>query len=135
MEDLDIQVGDRVTSKNNETGEIYVEIVYNKIGVENIKKISYNIEPIKIERIGASDWYTVYEKKELLTDEEKEFLKDIIKYYDNISQIAFNSNNINFCDNINYIICASDYPKNLKFGNIKKDKEYTLEELGLEKEV
>ena len=127
MDNLDIQVGDRVTYENG-----FVEIMLNN---QLVKQRIDSDRVIKIERIGAGGWYTVYEKKELLTDEEREFLKDIIKYYDNISQIDFTLSSISFeNDNFN-VICNVDYPKKLKFENIKKNKYYTLKDLGLEEEV
>ena len=131
MDNFDMQVGDRITYKSLE--KIFMELIKSSL---DLKEISFEIENkdieiIKIERIGAGGWYTVYEKKELLTDEEKEFLRDIIKYYDDTSKIEFSAN-IDLYNNVGYIICALDYPKKLKFENIEENKWYTLNELGLE---
>ena len=79
MDKLDLQVGDRATyrykcEKNTEQRRIAVsmdEIFWLK----NTDK-----EILKIERIGSNGWYTVYEKKDLLTDEERAFFKYYTKY-------------------------------------------------------
>ena len=88
---------------------------------------SNNIKILKIER----PKYEVVEKQEeLLTDEEKQFLKDMCKYH-NITSIEFDSDSIDFYDSSRIVNC-SDYPKNMKFANVVKNREYTLKELGLE---
>ena len=149
MKDFDIQVGDRVTYEildkpdrlRFDRGRIINEIITNDyIGLSGTYKIkehlrNKDIEILKIERIGEKGWYTVYEKKELLTDEEREFLKNIIKYYDGISRIETTLSSISFENDNFHIICIIDYPKKLKFENIKKNEYYTLKELGLEEEV
>ena len=131
MDNLNIQVGDRITYKS--LGKIFTELINSST---NLRDIEWDIEDgdseiLKIERIGENGWYTVYEKKDLLTDEEKEFLRDIIKYYDDTAKIEFSAN-IDLYNNVGYIICALDYPKKLKFENIEENKWYTLNELGLE---
>ena len=138
MKDLDLQVSDRVTYKYTDKSNTVVELVSNdNVDVLSFKDYLENerIKILKIERIGENGWYTVYEKKDLLTSEEKEFLKDIIKYYDNISQIKFREEIINLCDEDSYVMCSLDYPDNMKFENIKKVEFYTLKDLGLEEEV
>lgn len=86
---------------------------------------------IKIERIGEKGWYVVEKKKELLTEEEKEFLNFFSKYYD-IDYITFNEYDMDIYEKINKYICCPDYPKNLKFKGVAKARKYTLKELGLE---
>ena len=135
MKDLDIQVGDRLTYKS--IGKIFIELIKSS---RDLKEILFEIENkdteiLKIERIGENGWYTVYEKKDLLTDEEREFLKNIIKYYDGISRIEATLSSISFENDNFHIICIIDYPKKLKFENIKKNEYYTLKDLGLEEEV
>lgn len=135
MKDLDIQVGDRLTYKS--IGKIFIELIKSS---RDLKEILFEIENkdteiLKIERIGENGWYTVYEKKDLLTDEEREFLKNIIKYYDGISRIETTLSSISFENDNFHIICIIDYPKKLKFENIKKNEYYTLKDLGLEEEV
>ena len=68
--------------------------------------------------------------KELLTEEEREFLKDICKYYD-VTEIRLNNIEINIINN-DHLVSCSDYPNNIKFENLERGKRYPLEELGLE---
>ena len=93
-------------------------------------KIKNNVEYeiIKIER---PKYEEVKEKKELLTEEEKEFLKTICKFYD-IKTIYFNKVDIGFYDKNNFIVNASNYTENMKFNKVEKNQYYTLKELGLE---
>ncbi len=132
MQDLDIQVGDRITFiyKNKEI----IEFVGSS---QLINKAKEKVEILKIERIGSNGWYTVYEKKkELLTEEERELLKVMIK---------------NLCADIGYIKKSDEKViliKNngveiaqiiirdviLGFKNLEEDKEYSLSDLGLYKE-
>ena len=124
---MDIRVGDRVTYKYNE--KIKIDLVENLETIENVNKLENQIEILKIER---PKYEVVEEKKELLTEEEKEFLKDMCKYYDGV-KIIFNNKEINFLDENNHIVNCPDYPKNMKFQNVKKyGYYYTLKELGLE---
>ena len=76
----------------------------------------------------------VEEKKELLTEEERKFLKDISKYYKNNIEIIFDEKEVNFyeLDEIRRCFGCVDYPDNIEFKNVKNNKEYTLKELGLE---
>lgn len=120
MQDYNIEVGDRVT---------YIDysraIIVDRTDLEVIN----SNEILKIERIGQNGWYTVYEKeKELLTEEERKFLKDIIKYYD-ITHILCCENSMDL-HNENLVVACLDYPKNLKFKNIH-GKRYSISELGL----
>lgn len=69
-------------------------------------------------------------EKKLFTEDEEEFLKSMIKWY-NISTIEFTGTEIFLREN-GRIVCNPDYPENMKFENIKKYKYYTLKELGLE---
>ena len=71
----------------------------------------------------------------MLTDEEREFLKNITKYYNCISGIQFIKDAIDFRNNYSFTICILDYPKKLKFKNTERYRAYTLKELGLEEEV
>ena len=96
--------------------------------ITNINK--RNIEILKIER---PHYEVVEEKKELLTEEEKEFLKTICKYYD-IRTIYFNKVDIGFYNKNNSVVNSSNYPENMEFNKVEKYKYYTLKELGLEKD-
>lgn len=73
---MDIQVGDRITYKNG-----HVELIQNN---ENLKDRIENctIEVVKIER---PKYEIVEEKEELLTEEEKEFLKNYVKLIESLN--------------------------------------------------
>lgn len=121
---MNIQVGDRVTFI---TG---VQIII--IQTEQIEEFMNYGTIAKIERIGMIGWYTVYEKEEkLLTEEEKEFLKQFIKFNDYIiNGIKKTKHRFNFyIDNriVETMEVAEKYFNNLEYGRV-----YTLSELGLE---
>ena len=122
---MDIQVGDRVTYKIREI--VFTEIINNlSWGVKLKNDAMYEI--LKIER---PKYEVVEEKKELLTEEEREFLKDICKYYD-VSKIQLGISSLYFYTNTDYLIINVVIPEKLQFENIKRNKQYTLKELGLE---
>ncbi len=130
MEDknIDLQVGDRVTYKSIKTNEV-VTLIIDETALLNDMQDKRFFEILKIER---QKYETVYEKKELLTEEEKEFLKGILKYYE-MEYIEFQNENINLLDEDKYTIAYFDYPRrNLEFEGIERHKYYTLKELGLE---
>ena len=130
-EKLDLQVGDLVTFKNKEDGASFVDIMTRETIGNYYKQYFQNeLEILKIER---PKYEVVEEKKELLTEKEKEFLKNICKYY-NIRTIYFNKFDIGFYNEHNYLVNALDYPKNMEFNKVKKEKYCTLEELGLEEQ-
>ena len=124
---MDIQVGDRVTYKSTDNEERQV-IMTNLEQIDNYKNSGLII---KIER---PKYEIVEEKKELLTDEEKEFLKRYIKIIENLNnekvdRIRRSEENIYFIleTGLNYYVEIG-----IKFGNMKLDNEYILKELGLE---
>lgn len=133
---MNLQVGDRITYKYDE--KIRISIIENLSDIEFMRKFANSIEILKIERpkyevieeISVTDKIT---DTELLTEEEKAFLKQICKY-DNISLIYFSSDDtILFCDEDFSVICKFNfYPKNMEFKKIERNKKYTLKELGLE---
>lgn len=127
---MDIQVGDRVTYKNLE-GNVVTTLIVNNFDKADIKKILETREFIKIER---PKFEVIKEKKELLTEEEKEFLKQYIKIIENL-------NNGKVIDILRgetrirvYLETGLDYYIEVgpKFSNMKIDTSYTLSELGLE---
>lgn len=126
MQDLDIQVGDRITFiyKNKEI----IEFVGSS---QFINKTKEKVEILKIERIGANGWYTVYEKEKELLTEEREFLKQYIKFINEIVTGVKRSNSVlNFMqykEEINYINTVNN------FEGLENNRIYTLSELGLEK--
>lgn len=140
MQDLDIQVGDRVTYITK-VSKIVQRKEYCNIGIVNEKRKAIittdldNIEKdniLKIERIGQNGWYTVYEKdKELLTEKEREFLKQYIKFSNTvINGIKKDDSILNFMqydEEINYISLIDD------FEGLENHRLYYLKDLGLEK--
>ena len=122
---MDIQVGDRVTYRNIYENEVYIRIVVDECEISKLNKDCREI--LKIER---PHYEVVEEKKELLTEEEKEFLKNVCKYYD-VTEIRLNNIDIKII-NDGHIVSCLDYPDNMKFENLERGKRYTLEELGLE---
>ena len=130
-EKLDIQVGDRVTYKGVYSTERQV-IMTNLDVIDDYK----GIDIIKIER---PKYEVVEEKKELLTEEEREFLRQAFKFGNYGSDTG--NETIKFVGKSGYYICVyyDEYAsntiyidKNLYFKSLKEDKKYTLKELGLE---
>ena len=125
---MNIQVGDLVTFKDNKDGASFIDIITREtIGQYYKKYLQKELEILKIER---PKYEVVEEKKELLTEEEKEFLKNVCKYYD-VTEIRLNNIDIKII-NDGHIVSCLDYPDNMKFENLERGKRYTLEELGLE---
>lgn len=127
---MDIQVGDRITYKKKDVSEIRVNIISSKFDLSciNSNLIHDKIELLKIER-------PKYEEiKELLTKEEKEFLKSYIRL------IGF-ENNVKFIEKMdNHIIALylsdnSDFrfeiSTNENFIGIENYIRYSTQELGL----
>ena len=129
---MDIQVGDRITYKCMEQDPETFEIVINK---EKIDVFMYAIQEghIKILKIERPKYEVVEERKELLTEEEKEFLKRFINFNDieEIYNIRRGEENIFIHDSNNRALAIFKI-SNLHFKNLEKYKEYTLKELGLE---
>ena len=123
---MDIQVGDRVTFENG-----FVEIIHNS---QLAKQHSDKDRIIKIER---PKYEVVEEKKELLTEEEKEYLSHIIRPFRNIV-IGIEKREWNKKQYIHFCItndCGMSFPyfePNTMYKGMKLDKTYTLLELGLE---
>lgn len=132
MKELDIQVGDRVTYENYE-GNLVIVLICNNAGITEMKEILKTRKLIKIER---QKYEVIEENKELLTEEEKEFLKlmmnfrtDKLKYvkkakdYKGEEELMIGGNNDQYT--INFIPTK-------KFKNLEFNKVYYLKELGLE---
>ena len=128
---MDIRVGDKITLDC--MGDVKTIIITTEQQIEQIKEnvTTYTNKILKIER---PKYEVVEEKKELLTEEEKEFLKQYIK----IIKALKNGEIITICrteediklklsTSISYKIEAGP-----KFGNMKMNIDYTLQELGLE---
>ena len=126
---MDMQVGDKVTYKIREI--VFTEIINNlSWGVKLKNDAMYEI--LKIER---PKYEVVEEKKELLTEEEREFLKQYIKLIGFEKDVGYIKKSINrflyviLSDDSNFEIEVS-YGENFK--NLENEKVYTLKELGLE---
>ena len=126
---MDMQVGDKVTYKIREI--VFTEIINNlSWGVKLKNDAMYEI--LKIER---PKYEVVEEKKELLTEEEREFLKQYIKLIGLKKGVKYIKKLINrflyviLLDGSNFEIEVS-YGENFK--NLENEKVYTLKELGLE---
>ncbi len=126
MQELDIQVGDRVTFENYE-GILVTMLICKDTDITIMKETLETRKLIKIER---QKYETIEEKKELLTEEEKEFLRCMIKFY-KITKIKFDGEDIDLYEENRAVNCLS-YPENFKFKNIETGVYYTLSELGLE---
>ncbi len=127
MENIDLQVGDMITYEIVEDNvfKVLKRIIVDEYDIAVIKINNYRI--LKIER---PKYEVIKEKKELLTEEEKEFLHDILKHYE-ITYIRFDSYVKAFKEG-GYVAVSTDYPRDLKFEGIERYKDYTLKELGLE---
>ena len=124
---MDIQVGDKVTYKYED--EIYIKIILDEYELSVLKEDDREI--LKIER---PKYEVVEVKKELLTEEEKEFLKQYIKIIEGLNngkvdRIIRREEDI-------FIVLQTGLTYKIeigiKFGNMQVNKEYTLKELGLE---
>lgn len=121
---MDIQVGDKVTYKNL-NGKIIITLIINTTDVEYMK----TREILKIER---PVYNVIEEKKELLTEYEKTFLKLFMKL-NQIEIISIKTDYTNLhieIDNLSAILLIPRYGR--CFEGLKIGKIYTLEELGLE---
>lgn len=136
---MDIQVGDRVTYKYLDSNKQITMIVTLNSEINDLNKMqdkNYR-EPIKILKIERPNYSVIEEKKELLTEEEREFLEELI---DNINQFS--------CARVNRIYIHKDefyyrisfyqnlfYISNIKIDNkselckLERASYYTLSEL------
>ena len=133
---MDIQVGDLVTYKNSMGNIRQVVIKDEEQKIKYINNVDTYKNILKIER---PKYEVVEEKKELLTEEEKEFLKQALKF----GNYGSNTENetVKFICQSGYYICLyyDEWANNtiyidnkLYFRNLIEDKKYTLKELGLE---
>ena len=97
-----IEVGDKIAYKYKGEDGIIEEII---IGEGDICALTQDdIEILKIER---PNWTVVEEKKDLLTEEEKEFLKQIFKFKEfnsKVNYISFNGYRIEFMESAGIVI-------------------------------
>lgn len=131
---MDIQVGDRVTYKSSNEPDYQKreKIIENE---DDIIKVSHCVkdEQIEILKIERPKYEVIEEKKELLTEEEKEFLKSYIKIIENLNNGEII--NIKRCDVRILVHLRTDlyYEAEVgpRFNDMIPGKDYTLEELGL----
>ncbi len=132
---IDIQVGDRITYIDKQEKKCIITVLEDK-GELSDNKDNPIKEILKIER---PRYEVVEEKKELLTEEEKEFLKTALMF-GNYGEETKNGV-IKFIEKRGYYIYfyhdewASNsiyIDKNLYFKNLEEDRKYTLQELGLD---
>ena len=135
---MDIQVGDRITYKFIDKDGIFTEIVgSNNLSLTSIHWFKEHLEDKEIEiiKIERPKYEVVEEKKELLTEEEKQFLRYMCKYYD-IKKIAFRGNEMDIyskdSENSEDMIACIDCPKSLTFEGIEDGILHISKELGLE---
>ena len=128
---MDIQVGDRITYKFIDKDGIFTEIVgSNNLSLTSIHWFKEHLEDKEIEiiKIERPKYEVVEEKKELLTEEEKAFLKIFIKIKkDEILAIKRNENDLE--------ITGKEWDNSIltdEFKGLEMHKLYTLKELGLE---
>ncbi len=127
---MDIQVGDKVIFEDGT-----VKLIYDEDRLFEINQY-INGGGNQILKIERPKYEVVEEKKELLTEEEKEFLKQYIifsgedtfvKYI-----IIYRSNNICFLNEAHQEINRFKIYGDKYFNKLVFDKQYTLKELGLE---
>lgn len=127
---MNIKVGDRVTYKIDKKD--IVTLVMNNIANIDfiINNDEHKIEILKIER---PKYEVIEEKKELLTEEEKEFLKQYIKIIESLN----NGEVITIQKQSTWLILKLktqfEYQAEVgpRFKELAECKMYTLEELGL----
>ena len=127
---MDIQVGDKVTYIDKQ-GKKCIVIVLEDKGEISDSKDNLIKEIIKVER---PKYEVVEEKKELLTEEEKEFLKQYIKIIEELNNGKV-GRIIREVEDIHVVLengLTYKVEIGIKFGNMKVNNEYTLKELGLE---
>lgn len=137
---MDLRVGDIVTYQNN-LREIKQAIMKDDEMVILFKTDKQYIKVLKIERPDCQVIEVIVEKKDLLTEEERELLEELI---DNINQFScakvnkisidktVHYNIVNFYKNSFYI---SDIKVNNEFSELDCNKDYTLKELRIGEKV
>ena len=130
---MDLKIGDKITYEFQALkGEkVKNERIINDTADVNIYK---NNELYKILKIERPKYEVVEEKKELLTEEEKEFLKQYIKIIENLHNGKVDK--IIRKEEYIWVVLKTELYYKIEigtiFGNMKLDNEYTLQDLGLE---
>lgn len=133
---MDIQAGDKITYiylKENKKVTAIVACNSEAKDLQNMQKegSEHQIKILKIER---PKYEVIEEKKELLTEEEKEFLKQTLKFGNYNGAVKFIVRMGYFLKlHFNDWHCNTVYiDKKVYFKELVEDNKYTLEELGLE---
>lgn len=123
---MKIEVGDKLTGKWLDNNQIIEEMAVSN---DFLQKLYKNIENNKVEilKIERPNWEVVEEKKELLTEEERAFLKVCVKTDNDIYYVQKNKERL--------FLINKEKTKNvftINNGNMFKtleQKTYTLKEL------
>ena len=118
---MDIEIGDRVIFEGG-----IVKLIYDADRLWEINQY-LNGGGNQILKVERPNWEVVEEKKELLTEEEREFLKFFVKHYE-VESFRFNNNDIDVYSFEYTYICCPDYPENMKFNGVEK-RRYKPKEL------
>ncbi len=96
-----------------------------------------NVDIVKVERVGS--YTTVFERKDILDEKEKEYLRTVIRPFKNEIKYIIKKESyvrgyreyirIIFKDNDD--MSFKDFKKGTMYKGMQTNKEYTLEELGL----
>ena len=137
-------IGTRVTFENGgilvKTTEKRLESRLNVIRIENLKNLKDDYYG-KIIKIEEPAYTTVYESKaEILDEAEKRYLRGVIRPFRDrvkyIQKFTFSTGKAKITiktekDNDTWYVSLPLFEKDSMYKNMKPDKEYTLEELGL----
>ena len=137
---MDIQAGDLVTCKYKD-GTVIKEVAIDEDDVirleqKTVVKIERPVyEEVDSDCIHIEENEVIYERKELLTEEERYFLKLYIKLNTDFQEEKINY--IYITDNFLHFNYGKNYDYEIEickdmFSNLSKEKIYTLSELGLE---
>ena len=137
-------IGTKVTFENEgilvKTTEKRLESRLNVMNIENIKNLKDDYYG-KIIKIEEPAYTTVYESKaEILDEAEKRYLRGVIRPFRDrvkyIQKFTFSTGKAKITiktekDNDTWYVSSPLFEKDSMYKNMKPDKEYTLEELGL----
>lgn len=137
-------IGTKVTFENGgilvKTTEKRLESRLNVIRIENLKNLKNDYYG-KIIKIEEPAYTTVYESKaEILDEAEKRYLRGVIRPFRDrvkyIQKFTFSTGKAKITiktekDNDTWYVSLPLFEKDSMYKNMKPDKEYTLEELGL----
>lgn len=134
--DLILKRGDRITYiLDSDIEDIHILYVdgYDGKSIKSFEQDDGKV--LKVER--QVKYETIYEYKEILDKEEKEYLKNVIKPFRNkVSYIARCSTFDSYQQYISIklsddIICLPYFKKDTMYKGMEVERKYTLEELGL----